>query len=212
MSLPRVKRSVIGNLSQDQIPVLAKKVLAATTGVAKYDLMRTTLERLAERTTAYSAALLDAQDGGTKLVKIKNIEKTKLVAVLNKGADGFDYLEDGTNQIVLDSGMEEQQKSTRSTVTKQTPTRPKSVVVTPLAVEGKIKLKFELPNRKHTVMVAVEWQEVGSPIWHNGTYFTDTKGEVMGLPSGKEILVRIRSLGRYELKSSWTTSIIVKVF
>jgi hypothetical protein len=71
---------------------------------------------------------------------------------------------------------------------------------------------FELLNKEHVIAVAAEHRivNVDAP-YTNGKYFSGEKGLMKNLPTQSTVEVRFNAIGRDDLKSGWTTAIVVTV-
>jgi DNA polymerase/3'-5' exonuclease PolX len=111
-------------------------------------------------------------------------------------------LADGDTKIGLASGFDVV-KSTASAISEVT--TPTNLMVKNADAVGTIKLTWM--GNASAVNYGVEYQIKGEDIWKNGTYSTSQSAFLSSLPSGAIVFVKIRALGRKQMKSDWTEAV-----
>lgn len=207
----KVRRSAYTKLPQDKLAFFCRNVVDRCDGNDRYTNLATVVTAVKEKLTAYESALAAAQDLGRTNVFNKNETRKLLLTEMNKLSDGLDFFAAGDKSYPLDAGMELQHKPVRHTPAKEEPKVPINVSVFSKGEVGVLEVLFDHESRHNVLAVAAEWREEGGTVWNNGNYFDGKTGKIKNLPSLSKVDVRLRSIGRYDLKSDWTTPITVPV-
>jgi hypothetical protein len=212
MTIIKVDRKIFNRKKQAELSIYAQEVVSKTFEIPKYVALAAEVADLKEKSDAYALALVAAASRDKDAVAEKNVWKVKLIQSFNFLSNSAENNCDGDASFITEMGLSVKQKNVRNNLPKQIPERPDALVIQPLAIPGCVDISFILHDRKHILMVAVEWKIVGTEQWTNGTYFAELKGILKGLPSRADVEIRLRSLGRNDLKSIWTTQIPVAVY
>lgn len=207
----KVNRGLFLKLRQDAMLTKSEDIIQRATDVEKYSVIAEELEAFGAKATAYKAALINANDGGRILIATKDLAKTELKEAFKNLANALDFYAKGKVSFILDLGLGCQQRRRVSSTPKNEIAMPYNVVIKPTDIEGWVEVSFDLLNRTKILNVGVEWRIVGETTWNNGTYFSGLRGNVKNLPSLTRVEIRLRSIGRGDLKSEWTRTIVVPV-
>ncbi|MFK8006770.1 MAG: hypothetical protein AB8H03_10375 [Saprospiraceae bacterium] len=210
--LLKVQRNDFNKLNQANLSVFGQLVVGKTDGNAKYQVMETQVADLKAKSLAYDQALVAAANRGTEFIQLKNIAKQALLVSFNLFANALELYADGNEDFIIETGLSVRAKPTKSTLPLQVPQKPTNIFVKSTGNVGELMVHFELPNKEHVITVAAEHRivNVDAP-YTNGKYFSGVKGLMKNLPSQSMVEVRFNAIGRDDLKSGWTTPIVVPV-
>ena len=146
------------------------------------------------------------------MVKLKNIAKKELLNSFSLFANALELNANGNENFIIETGMSIQPKPVRSTIPVENPEKPTNIFVKSTGNVGELMVSFDLPNKKHVIAVAAEHRIFNMDVpFVNGKYFSGQKGLMKNLPSQSMVEVRLNAIGRDDLKSGWTTAIVVPV-
>jgi len=212
MTIVKVDRKCFNQKKQAELSILAQEVISKTFEIPKYAAIAVEVADLKEKSDAYALALVAAASRDKDAVADKNEWKVKLIQSFNFLSNSAENNCAGEPSFITEMCLPVKPKNVKNNLPKQVPERPDAMVIKPLAIPGCVDISFMLHDRKHILMVAVEWRIVGTDNWNNGTYFAELKGILKGLPSRTDVEIRLRSLGRNDLKSIWTNQISIAVY
>ena len=118
----------------------------------------------------------------------------------------------GSEDYIIETGFSILPKPVRSTVSTIAPMMPTGVSIRSVGNVGEVEISLTITDKKNTVMIAVDNRVayVDAP-YTNGTYLDSETGVLKGLQPQSYVEVRTRAVGRDNMKSEWTTPIIVPV-
>jgi len=208
----KVQRSDFNQLKQAELAIYAQMVLSKVSENAVYKAIESQTQGLKAKSLAFDQALVAAANRDKEMVKLKNIAKQSLLDSFNIFANVVEVNADGNEDYIIGTGMSIRQKPVRSSLPKVAPDMPINVFMKSTGNVGELKISFLLPNREHTLNVGVEHRIANTDApYQNGTYFNKEEGLLQNLPKQSYVEVRMRALGRDNLKSDWTTPIVVPV-
>jgi hypothetical protein len=186
-------------LSQAELNTFATTVGQKMTDNVQFAPFKNYVEELKATNYLFAVALANAKRGSQEQVAVKNDCLTTVIRCLDRLAHEVNGLADGDTKIGLASGFD---------VVKSTPTvvtdisMPTNLTVRNAEATGTLKLTWT--GNAAAVNYGIEYQVKGEEIWRNGTYSTSQSALLSGLPSGEVVAVKVRGLGRKQMKSEWT--------
>ena len=181
-------------------------VVQRTTADPQFVSLKSQAEALKKYYDAYSIALSAAKLGGIDRLALRDTCRKDLVTELDIIAQSVEVLSRGNEQMQLDAGFEIRKA-----------TSPKTIVVTPpsnlsvLNTERSGEVRLSWKPSEGALTHAVEQRQKDETIWHNGEYTSKSEILLSGYDLGKCIEFRVRTLGRGEKKSDWTSAVGVWV-
>lgn len=212
MLIFKVQRKEYYGKTQANLSIFGQLVVSKVDANPKYQVISAQVADLKAKSIAFDQALVAANDGGKELVKLKNIAKKNLLNSFSLFANALELNANGNEDFIIEAGMSIQPKPIRSTLPLQAPKMPTNIFVKSTGNVGELMVSFELPNKEHVIAVAAEHRvfNVDAP-YTNGKYFSGQKGLMKNLPAQSMVEVRFNAIGREDLKSGWTTAIVVPV-
>jgi hypothetical protein len=212
MLLFKVQRKEYYGKTQANLSVYAQLIVTKIDANPKYVAISIQVADLKQKSVAFDQALVAANDGGKELIKLKNIAKKELLNSFSLFANALEINANGNKDYIIEAGMSIQPKRVRSTLPLQVPKKPTNIFVKSTGNVGELMVHFELLNKEHVIAVAAEHRivNVDAP-YTNGKYFSGEKGLMKNLPTQSTVEVRFNAIGRDDLKSGWTTAIVVTV-
>ena len=199
-------------LSYKRLPQAALNSFASTvyqkmTDDAQFVGLKSWVDALKIANDEFTTALANALRGNEAQTIAKNKCWDVVIKCLDKLAYEVNGLADGDEEIAKAAGFD----------VRKAPKEIKEVAIPTNLVAlnlndktGAVSLSWNCDSTG-VVQYAVEYQIQGETTWHNGTYSTSKSVVLMGIEPRSFLLVKIRSLGRKELKSDWTPPVGVLV-
>ena len=155
---------------------------------------------------AYSVALSAAKLGGKDRLSLRDACREDLVTELDIVAQSIEVLSRGNEQMQLDAGFE---------IRKATPSKALAVTVptnfSVLNTEHSGEVRLSWKPAEGALTYAIEQRPKDESVWKNGEYTSKREILLSGFELGQYREFRIRTLGRGEKKSDWTSVIGVWV-
>lgn len=208
----KVQRRDFNQLKQTDLAIFAQMVVSKVSENAVYQAINPQIIDLKTTSLTYDQALVAATNRDKELVKLKNISKQNLLDSFNLFSNVLEVNAQGSKDYIIGTGLSILPKPIRSNLPKIAPAMPTNVFMKSTGNVGELNISFLLPNKEHTLNVGVEHRIANTDIpYQNGTYFNKEEGLLQHLPPQSYVEVRMRALGRDNLKSEWTTPIVVPV-
>lgn len=155
---------------------------------------------------AYSISLSVAKMGGKDRLMERDARRANLILELDIVAKSVDVLSRGDEGIQMDAGFETRKAVISKTNSVQT---PPSFSVLNTERTGEVRLSWQ--TVEGALVYAIEQRLKGETVWKNGEYTSKREIVLSDYEPGQYIEFRIRTLGRGELKSDWTSVVGVWV-
>jgi hypothetical protein len=205
-NVSKVKITAYKKLNDDELAIFANNLI--DNGKDKvFDPFRATLELLDTETTDYANKLQKAKNKGIVEVEVKNVAKENLLLRMDEYALLVTSLALRDAAMIAKSGFEGQNKEVNRTSPTMELAPPYALRVQYGKNAGEIELSYVLEMPKRVVKNGIEWSDDAGETWHNGTYFSGKKGLIKNLPTRKDLLLRVRSIGAYNRESGFSTPI-----
>ena len=206
MVTSKVKVTAFKKLNDDELNIFANTLIANGSDKA-FDAYRTTLDQLAADNSDYSTKLQKAKNKGLVEVEARNIAKESLLLSIEEYSHLINALAVRNLGIIGKSGFESRAKVAHRSSPNLELSAPYALNVAFGKTAGEIILTYSLEMPERVVKNGVEWSDDAGTTWHNGTYFSGRKGILKNLPTRKDLLLRVRSLGSYLRESDFSTPI-----
>lgn len=172
-----------------------------------FDPFRTTLDKMATDVTDFADKILKAENQGRIEKETKEISREKLIATISEYAYYITGASIYTPILLTKSGF----IASTSTGGHYNPNlnlaAPFALKVTFRSKSQDYKLSFDLEDANLVVKNALEYSEDNGETWKNGTYFSGKSYVLSNLPRRKELLVRVKSFGRFSRESDFSSSL-----
>jgi hypothetical protein len=153
---------------------------------------------------AYSISLTAAKLGGKDRLMERDARRADLLLELEMIAKSVDVLSRGEENIQIDAGFETR-KTTAAKTSNVIP--PPNFAVLNTERTGEVRLSWQTVDG--ALVYAIEKRAKGETAWQNGEYTSKREILLTDFEPGKCIEFRVRTLGRSEQKSDWTTVVSV---
>jgi hypothetical protein len=173
----------------------------------EFEVFRATLDKLATESADYSTKLQKAQNKGKVEIEEKDIAKEKLLLTMCEYAYYVTGAAVQNPTLVAKSGFIAVSNDNNRSNPNLNLAAPFGLKVSPGTLSGELVLSFQVEDANRVVKTALEISQDNGLTWKNGTYFTGRKHIVKNLPTRKDLLLRVRSLGTYSRESDFSTPI-----
>lgn len=174
-----------------------------------FDPFRNTLDKLALDVADFEEKVLKSDNKGRIELNAKNIAREKLLATITE----FAYYVTGASvyspTIVSKSGFSANPNSGSRHNPNANLAAPFGLKMALNPKTQEYKLSFELEEPSMVVKNALEFSEDNGEAWKNGTYFSGKTYVMNNFPRRKDLLVRVKSLGRYSRESEFSIPLSV---
>jgi hypothetical protein len=186
-----VSLDIMSRKSGAEFAAFAQNVLARMLNNPRFESLQSLVEgELKPAVEAFTLALQESADRSSVKLAEKRAAHRRLEVILQKVAFEVDYLAEGEDEtLVLDAGFRTRTPRKRMGEEQAPPTG----LVAETGLPGIVKIQFNPapPARVY----AAEWRLDGEETWHNGLYPAKTRFTIEGLPSRKDVWVRISAVG-----------------
>jgi hypothetical protein len=205
-NVSKVKMSAYKKLNDDELAVFANSLI--DNGKDKvFDPFRATLEIFSTEMTDYATKLQKAKNKGIVEVEAKNSAKETLLLRIDEYSLLVSSLALRDSAVIGKSGFESHTKTVNRPSPTMELTPPYALSVKYGKNTGEVELSYKLEMPKRVVKNGIEWSENDGETWNNGTYFSGRKGIVRNLPTRKDLLLRVRSIGAYNRESGFSSAV-----
>lgn len=196
-----VRKVSYKKLTQSELATFAANVHQRMASRPEYQVFAADITNLAEKTEAYTQALVEASNRGTDAVALKELAKNNVIGALDRIAFLLDFNFTGQDVWVINAGMEMIRERRKNQNKLEAPYQLRAMSK---GVKGEISLQFRLPEPTRVRSNGVEYSLDNGETWHNGTYASRTTVTMSGLPSRQVVQFRVCSLGAFQLKSPFS--------
>lgn len=197
-----IKKSAFQILPQADLATFAQNVVNRMTEQPEYAAFLPKVQALQTQTNAFVTALAQSAQGGADRVVAKKEAMAAVMQSLNELADDLNYHATGQASWVVNAGFSA--KESRSNRVKRNLLPPVSLRAVPQQVSGELELRYVLPEPRLVRITGLEYSLDNGVSWQNGTYSSGQVMRVQGLPSGKWVVFRLRSIGSQQRQSGWS--------
>ncbi len=201
MSKSVVRKVSYKKLTQSELATFAANVHQRMASRPEYQSFAADIASLAEKTEAYTQALVDAASRSTPAIAQKELAKNSVLSALDRIAFLLDFNFTGQDVWVINAGMEMIRDRRVNQNKLEAPYQLRAINK---GVKGEILLQFRLPEPTRVRNNGVEYSMDNGETWRNGTYGSRTTITVAGLPSRQLVQFRVCSLGSFQLKSPFS--------
>jgi hypothetical protein len=205
---PRIRRSDFIQSTQDNLAVFAENVVAKCADKA-YDPVKAFITPVVEASANYRKALTDAALGGKVFTELKKVAKESLIKKLGVLASLLEVQPNATNAYLLGAGFSLFRDRTSNA--EKSIFKPTILKAKPNGQVGQLVLEIDKGNSSGIQSIGYEFSEDNGETWKNGSYSNRSTFVMPGLPTGKDILIRARSLGTYDKVSEWSDAFMAFV-
>jgi hypothetical protein len=189
-------------LTQAELNTFATTVSQKMSDNVQFAPFKSYVDELKATNYEFAVALANAKRGSQEQVAVKNDCLATVIRCLDRLAYEINGLADGDTKIGLASGFDVVKLTSNAASEVTTPT---NLVVKNAEQTGVLKLTYT--GNPSAVTYGIEYQIKGEEVWKNGTYSTSQNALLSDLPSGATVFVKIRALGRKQMKSDWTDAV-----
>jgi hypothetical protein len=205
---PKVLRTEYSKLTQDNLAIFAENVTTQCTAKA-YDSVRAFVTAVAEKTTTYRLALVDATNRGKIQVLKKDLAMKDLYAALGALATNLDAKAGVDELYIVNAGFTIQ--GTTSTL-RNTELQPPAIQAVDVnGIKGEAKVMIKKGKQRGYLTTGVEQSYDEGVTWQNGTYSSTDRFTMSGLQSGK-VMLRCRNIGTNNRTSNWSPVFVADVY
>lgn len=199
----RIFRGDFQSLRQDELATYAENIITRCAGNPAYSQIETLIGELQVAVKTYNEALVAARNRGLDTLALRRQSRAVLLGILNRIAHILEF--HAPDEVyVINAGMKPVSK--RQMRTTELPS-PQAVQVLPTGNRGEVSLLVSVPTPAQVQTNAVEYSPDHGASWQNGTYTKRNRVLLTGLPSGQELLFRVRSIGTRGRVSAWSEAV-----
>lgn len=181
-------------------------VIQRVTTDKQFGSLKLQVEALKKAYDAYGLALSAATMGGKDRLKERDDRRDALVLELNIVGKSVDVMARGKDNVLQDAGFE---------LRKSTASKTLNIVAPPnfsvLNTERAGEVRLSWTGAEDALTYAIEQKLKEDATWKNGEYTSRREILLSGYEQGKCVEFRIRTLGRGESKSDWSSAVGVWV-
>lgn len=197
-----IKKIAFQKLPQGALIPFVQNVVNRMTEQPEYAAFLPKVQALHSLNDAFVAALAQSTQGGADRIAVKKEAMAAVLQSLNELANDLNYHSNGQATWGVNAGFPVSDGRNNSATRNLLP--PTSLRALPQKVSGELELRYVLPDPKLVRTTGLEFSLDKGESWQNGTYSSGQAMRIKGLPSGKSVMFRLRSIGSRQNQSGWS--------